>query len=55
MTDYQNKVAEKVTQIFKESAKRSDWDGCHDKVVELLIEELGKSFRNGVRWARQKK
>jgi len=45
MTDYQKKLSDKVTQIFKKAEVEDNWKACYDQMVELVTLESRKSFQ----------
>lgn len=53
MAAYQQIIKSKLTSIFEESQRSGDWAACWLRVNQLVTNESDRSFRNGIRWAKQ--
>ena len=54
MKGYYTALADRVDQLFDEAAQQNkpkDWKECQRLVMRLVIQECGKSYRNGIRYA----
>ena len=57
-SDYINALYNTVDKLFDEAAKENrpkDWKKCQRLVGRLVVQECGKSFRNGIRFATNRK
>lgn len=54
MTEYQKKLSMRAINLIDQAQAREDWEMCKEAIVELLQEESGRSFWNGVRFIQRR-
>ncbi|MCJ7783846.1 MAG: hypothetical protein MUP41_07915 [Desulfobacterales bacterium] len=54
MTGYAKKVSMRAVNLIEQAQSREDWDMCKEAIVELLEQEIGRSFWNGARFIQKR-
>ncbi len=53
MAAYEQMIHDKLTSMFDDGQRSGDWGTCWQRVSQLVNTEKERSFKNGVRWAKQ--